>query len=118
MKKKIIIMIGTDGVKITPLDLDIEMIEKRNMDGISIIAFPVNYPDTEFRKRNYENVMAILKLYVLDEKKYLWVSGFYVFTSRNYKYAKWITEDEFVLTKNLGKRMMCKAIDYIVNEKK
>lgn len=114
-------LIGTDGIAICPSDLNIVIREKTVYGGSMVfyvtVSYPPNYPDTKFKRMNPSKYISILHATILTENHSLYIIGFYVYTSRNYTFGELVTEDETELTRNLGKRMMCAFLNYIVNEK-
>ena len=114
-------LIGTDGIAISPSDLNIVIKEKKTLRDSMIfnvtVSYPPNYPETDFKIMNPSKYISSLLATILTDHS-LYIISFYVYTSRNYTFGELVTEDENILTRNLGKRMMCALLNHIVNEKR
>lgn len=116
-------LIGLDGKPIRQTDLILEKNitenKRRGTELIIKVPYPKTYPETQFKKNNKEECLA--ELFCTFRKKKnkedmeLILHTFYVYTSPALNDA---TPEERFLTKGLGHRMLCEAVDWgIQNEK-
>lgn len=92
---------------------DLEIVEIIEDDILELkVPFPKNYPNTKFKQDN--NELAYLKIDFSDSKDYVYLMDFYVYSSRLHVRSKHASKEELDLTKGLGKRILCYAINRLI----
>jgi len=106
---------------IKKLDLEIKIQKFDTKDGSLeiIIPYPKNYPNTEFKIKNESNVIGILEINFNEVKTedYISLDFFYVYSSKSNVRSKYATKEEIELSKGLGKKMLCYAINLLIDNK-
>ena len=106
-------------VKKTDLEIKIKRYDMEEAILEIVVPYPKNYPMTEFRKHNNANVIAYLLInfkYTRIEN-YIDLEMFFVFSSKSHKRSKYAIKEEIELTKGLGKKMLCYAINLLIKDK-
>ncbi len=116
------LLIGKDGKPIGKDDLVLEKNiteNKRGTEFIINVPYPKTYPETQFKQNNKENRLAELFCTFRKKKKEdieeMILHTFYVYTSPSLNDA---TPEERFLTKGLGHRMLCEAVEWGIENKK
>jgi len=102
-------------------DLEIKIRSYDTKEGVLeiFVPYPDNYPLTEFKKHNTTNVIAYLAIdfnYVKTEN-YINLDLFVVYSSKSHRSSKYAIKEEIELTKGLGKKMLCYAINLLIKKK-
>lgn len=114
-------LLGLDGKPINHSNLVLEKnitVNKRGTELFITVPYPKTYPETQFKKNNKHDCIAELfctfKKNKKDEMEMI-LHMFYVYTSPALYDA---TPEERFLTKGLGHRMLCEAVDWGIENKK
>jgi hypothetical protein len=102
-------------------DLEIKIRSYNTEEGVLeiFVPYPENYPLTEFKKHNTINIIAYLAInfkYVKTDN-YIDLEMFFVYSSKSHRRSKYATKEEIELTKGLGKKMLCYAINLLIKDK-
>ena len=83
------------------------------------VPYPENYPMTKFRSINYREEIAYLKIDFNDVKSgnYILLDLFFVYSSKFSIMSKYLVKEEIELSKGIGKKMLCYAINLLINNK-
>jgi len=113
------LLIGKDAKPIGKDDLVLEKNitenKRRGTEFIINVPYPKTYPETQFKKNNKEKCLAELFCTFRKEKEGMILHTFYVYTSPSLNDA---TPEERFLTKGLGHRMLCEAVEWGIENKK
>jgi len=104
-------------VKKTDLEIVIQKFEIEDGSLEIIIPYPKNYPNTEFKRKNETDVIGFLEIN-FDEvttEGYISLDFFYVYSSKSNEISKYATKEEIELSKGLGKKMLCYAINLLID---
>ena len=74
------------------------------------VPFPDNYPDTLFKMNNKKNIIAELICQYDKTDDDIYIARFFVYSSSSITQDP--TKQERMLTKGLGRRMLCEAIHF------
>ena len=101
---------------------DLEIKEYWNRSGKDLleleVPFPKNYPKTKFRKNS--DKIAYLQIDFENSRgsaNYIYLTDFYVFLSKAHEKSKFSTSEEIQIAKGLGKKMLCYAINLLIDRK-
>lgn len=83
------------------------------------VPYPENYPNTDFKLNNDKKRIAYLQMDFSDveTKGYISLDFFYVYSSKSNQRSKYATKEEMNLTKGLGKKILCSAINLLIDNK-
>ena len=106
-------------VKKSDLEIKIQKFEIEDGSLEIIIPYPKNYPNTLFKRKNETDVIGFLEINFeeVTSERYISLDFFYVYSSKSNEISKYATKEEIELSKGLGKKMLCYAINLLIDIK-
>jgi len=106
-------------VKKSDLEIKIQNFDTEDGTLEIIIPYPKNYPNTLFKQNNETDVIGFLEINFGEVKTegFISLDFFYVYSSKSNMRSKYATKEEIELSKGLGKKMLCYAINLLIDNK-
>lgn len=104
-------------VKKTDLEIIVENFDIEEGILYLSVPYPKDYPMTTFRLNNYRNKIAYLLINFenVRTENYIYLELFFVHASKYSILSKYLMKEEIELSKGLGKKMLCYAINLLIN---
>lgn len=91
-------------------------LEENDVSLFITVPYPANYPLTEFKAKNVNRLFGELSCTFSKENNEMFLHAFYVYTHPSFDFGA--SPAERSLTKDLGRRMLCRAVQHAIEKEK